>query len=159
MTPSGIEPLTFWFVAQYFNLCATAVPNMMDHKESNSVSLQLESNLLEYGNDAAVSSHYFVTIATCLASEIWIHSSACKLMEIREDLACITEANCVPECANTGKPTAVLNIVGNIWCCLKSHLNNHYSLQSYRAIVNQGGPGMLALGLIWPLIREQLLLH
>jgi hypothetical protein len=26
MTPSGIEPATFWFVAQYPNHCATAVP-------------------------------------------------------------------------------------------------------------------------------------
>jgi hypothetical protein len=26
MTPSGIEPATFWFVAQYLNHCATAVP-------------------------------------------------------------------------------------------------------------------------------------
>jgi hypothetical protein len=26
MTPSGIEPVTFWFVAQYLNHCATAVP-------------------------------------------------------------------------------------------------------------------------------------
>jgi hypothetical protein len=25
MTPSGIEPATFWFVAQYLNHCATAV--------------------------------------------------------------------------------------------------------------------------------------
>jgi hypothetical protein len=28
MTPSGIEPTTFWFVAQYLNHCATAVPDM-----------------------------------------------------------------------------------------------------------------------------------
>jgi hypothetical protein len=27
MTPSGIEPATFRFVAQYLNHCATAVPN------------------------------------------------------------------------------------------------------------------------------------
>jgi len=27
MTPSGIEPATFWFVAQHLNHCATAVPN------------------------------------------------------------------------------------------------------------------------------------
>jgi hypothetical protein len=26
MTPSGIEPAIFWFVAQYLNHCATAVP-------------------------------------------------------------------------------------------------------------------------------------
>jgi hypothetical protein len=26
MTPSGIEPVTFWFVAQYLNHCATMVP-------------------------------------------------------------------------------------------------------------------------------------
>jgi hypothetical protein len=26
MTPSGIEPATFWFVVQYLNHCATAVP-------------------------------------------------------------------------------------------------------------------------------------
>jgi hypothetical protein len=27
MTPSGIEPATFRFVAQYLNYCATAVPH------------------------------------------------------------------------------------------------------------------------------------
>jgi len=27
MTPSGIEPATFRFVAQHFNHCATAVPH------------------------------------------------------------------------------------------------------------------------------------
>ena len=26
MTPAGIEPVTFWFVAQHLNHCATAVP-------------------------------------------------------------------------------------------------------------------------------------
>jgi hypothetical protein len=26
MTTSGVEPATFWFVAQYLNYCATAVP-------------------------------------------------------------------------------------------------------------------------------------
>jgi hypothetical protein len=29
MTPSGFEPATFWFVAQYLNHCATAVPCVM----------------------------------------------------------------------------------------------------------------------------------
>jgi hypothetical protein len=28
MTPSGIEPVTFWFVAQHLNHCATAVPQV-----------------------------------------------------------------------------------------------------------------------------------
>jgi hypothetical protein len=28
MTPSGIEPATFRFVAQYLNHCATAVPTL-----------------------------------------------------------------------------------------------------------------------------------
>jgi len=27
MTPSGIEPVTFRFLAQYLNHCATTVPN------------------------------------------------------------------------------------------------------------------------------------
>jgi hypothetical protein len=80
-------------------------------------------------------------------------------MEIHGDLACITEANCVPEPSNTGKPLAVLNSVDDVWCCLKSCLNTDYSLQSYRALENQGGPGMLALGLIWPVLHEELLLR
>jgi len=29
MTPAGIEPATFRFVAQHFNHCATAVPTNM----------------------------------------------------------------------------------------------------------------------------------
>ena len=31
MTPSGIEPATFGFVAQHLNYCATAVPKMSTH--------------------------------------------------------------------------------------------------------------------------------
>jgi hypothetical protein len=38
MTPSGIEPATFWFVAQYLNHCATAVP-LMGYKAHISVRL------------------------------------------------------------------------------------------------------------------------
>jgi hypothetical protein len=30
MTPSGIKPATFQFVAQYLNHCATAVPDRLD---------------------------------------------------------------------------------------------------------------------------------
>ena len=33
MTPSGIEPGTFRFVAQYLNHCATAVPNRNEYQE------------------------------------------------------------------------------------------------------------------------------
>ena len=32
MTPSGIEPATFWFVAQHLNHCATAVPMYMQYQ-------------------------------------------------------------------------------------------------------------------------------
>jgi hypothetical protein len=31
ITPSGIEPATFRFVAQYLNHCATAVPKLRDN--------------------------------------------------------------------------------------------------------------------------------
>jgi len=31
MTPGGIEPATFWFVAQHLNHCATAVPQTQVH--------------------------------------------------------------------------------------------------------------------------------
>jgi len=34
----------------------------------------------------------------------------------------------------------------------------HY-LQSAVLTSNQGGPGMVALGLIWPVLHEELLLH
>jgi hypothetical protein len=37
MTPSGIEPATFWFVAQYLNHCAAAVP--IPHIGQNNISL------------------------------------------------------------------------------------------------------------------------
>jgi hypothetical protein len=36
MTPSGIEPATFRFVAQYLNHCATAVPNSSISSSSSS---------------------------------------------------------------------------------------------------------------------------
>ena len=79
-------------------------------------------------------------------------------MAIHEDLSCITRANCVSEHENTGKSTAMFNSVENIRCCFKSHLNTNYSLQSYRALENQGGPGMLALDLICPVLYKQSLL-
>jgi len=34
MTPAGIEPATFRFVAQLLNHCATAVPRTIDHNET-----------------------------------------------------------------------------------------------------------------------------
>jgi len=35
MTLAGIEPVTFWFVAQLLNHCATAVPNIGLYTEGN----------------------------------------------------------------------------------------------------------------------------
>jgi len=35
MTPSGIEPATFRFVAQYLNRCATPVPHLIIGLKSN----------------------------------------------------------------------------------------------------------------------------
>jgi len=35
MTPAGIEPETFRFVAQYLNHCATAVPSNVPKEETN----------------------------------------------------------------------------------------------------------------------------
>ena len=32
MTPTGIEPATFRFVAQHLNHCATAVPNRIEYQ-------------------------------------------------------------------------------------------------------------------------------
>jgi hypothetical protein len=36
MTPSGIEPATFRFVAQYLNNCATAVPSVLVSEQNPS---------------------------------------------------------------------------------------------------------------------------
>jgi hypothetical protein len=44
MTQSGIEPVTFWFVAQYLNHCATAVP----------ISVYVEFNLKIWVSSAGV---------------------------------------------------------------------------------------------------------
>jgi hypothetical protein len=41
MTPSGIEPATFRFVAQYLNHCATTVPNYGESQIERFVSCQI----------------------------------------------------------------------------------------------------------------------
>jgi len=38
MTPSGIEPATYRFVAQYLNYCATAVPEFLRGQLKNTLS-------------------------------------------------------------------------------------------------------------------------
>jgi hypothetical protein len=39
MTCSGIEPATFWFVAQYLNHCATAVPYTVPYQAASTISV------------------------------------------------------------------------------------------------------------------------
>jgi len=43
LTPAGIEPATFWFVAQHLNHCATAVPTRDMYLSLNSRRLRLPS--------------------------------------------------------------------------------------------------------------------
>ena len=49
MRPSGIEPATFPFVAQYLNHCATAVPLPLCHREDPVPILQEAENLVPTG--------------------------------------------------------------------------------------------------------------
>jgi len=58
MTPSGIEPLTFRFVAQHFNHCATAVPkvgvmlNQTVHEKQilSHITVGLRGQILKFNN-------------------------------------------------------------------------------------------------------------
>ena len=50
MTPSGIEPATFWFVAQHLNHCATAVPpSPATNKKKYLCSSQFQFGILIIG--------------------------------------------------------------------------------------------------------------
>jgi hypothetical protein len=62
MTPSGIEPVTFQFVAQYLNHCATAVPILYP---------------VEYQN-----TNYFSASECVLSFEITAEDSSDKLVYI-----------------------------------------------------------------------------
>jgi hypothetical protein len=45
MTPFGIEPATFRFVAQRLNHCATAVPNLKEAKKKNEIIFETSVGL------------------------------------------------------------------------------------------------------------------
>ena len=47
LTPAGIETATFRFVAQHFNYCATAVPNITKYHAQNTNKLQSNTFLIE----------------------------------------------------------------------------------------------------------------
>jgi hypothetical protein len=49
MTPSGIEPATFWFVAQYLNHCVTAVPQFPMYCRKYTSNLYYLSNFSLHG--------------------------------------------------------------------------------------------------------------
>jgi hypothetical protein len=49
MTPSGIEPATFWFVAQYINHCATLPYHMFSHKCQQSLQILIPIQLFFFG--------------------------------------------------------------------------------------------------------------
>jgi len=46
LTPAGIEPATFRFVAQHLNHCATAVPNEHNHDRNKQTNKQISLMLL-----------------------------------------------------------------------------------------------------------------
>ena len=48
MTPSEIEPATFWFVAQHLNHCATAVPEAVGIEVFSHADKNLASSLLRF---------------------------------------------------------------------------------------------------------------
>jgi len=45
MTPAGIEPATFQFVAQHLNQCATAVPHKLQLSDENG-NRHIKQNIL-----------------------------------------------------------------------------------------------------------------
>jgi hypothetical protein len=70
MTPPGIEPATFRFVAQYLNHCATATPSIIIYIRTNYleiVALYPAGYILLPGQKAGLIHHstnaeYFITI-------------------------------------------------------------------------------------------------
>jgi len=48
LTPAGVEPANFRFVAQHLNHCATAVPMVYNSTVSNIVILCLSVNIAEF---------------------------------------------------------------------------------------------------------------
>jgi hypothetical protein len=50
MTPSGIDPATFWFVAQCLDYCATACPTIFEKGAKNNGESQTSLiNAVPYG--------------------------------------------------------------------------------------------------------------
>ena len=97
MTPSGIEPATFWFVAQRLNHCATAAPPFMQGiythiSETNYV-------LSEYGDSAILLFLFMVLISLVSALNllyfyIGTFRSMCAVPNMV--VSCISLTSCFP---------------------------------------------------------------
>jgi len=57
MTPAGIEPATFWFVAQHLNHCATAVPNWVTY-QNQKPSVHVYISIYEYQSHSNLPNPY-----------------------------------------------------------------------------------------------------
>jgi hypothetical protein len=81
LTPSGIKPATFRFVAQYINHCATAVPPIQTSKPSTShCGGQLAKQIMwqlwqaELQRDTLVSEYFYFPLSAIIPPMNHIHS-------------------------------------------------------------------------------------
>jgi hypothetical protein len=93
MTLSGIEPVTFWFVAQYLNHCATMVHHCdVVHRLYQGVHYipnvtfswyTCEINIIfAYKNSVAFSAHVFMTLTN--AGQHYVHSCYTEFTTLRK---------------------------------------------------------------------------
>jgi len=68
LTPAGIEPATFWFVAQQLHHCATAVPNtgQKQHKKQNYTITNGKEITTKYKNTIIIIISFMQGIYTCI---------------------------------------------------------------------------------------------
>ena len=104
MTPSGIEPATFRFVAQHLNHCATAVPSHQQYR----LYFRYQQVLLVYECNACVPLPVTVWPCFALNNNISVPLSICVHALLNKCFVTLAHADCVAQNLQHSIPFSIL---------------------------------------------------